>query len=270
MRRPSGLFEPMPRYRLDIEYDGSPYSGWQRQAGQHSVQAAIEQAIRKFSSEEVTLRGAGRTDAGVHALGQVAHVDLARDWPADTVRDAVNAHLHMAGEAVSVLSAAIVAGDFDARFSARARHYLYRIVNRRAPLALDAKKAWWIPKPIDAAAMHEAAQLLVGRHDFTTFRSIQCQAKSPVKTLDRLDVVREGEVIEIRASARSFLHNQVRSMVGSLKRVGEGGWTASDLKAALEAQDRSACGPVAPPDGLYLVTVDYPIAGSSEPSPSTI
>jgi tRNA pseudouridine38-40 synthase len=259
----------VPRYRLDIEYDGSPYSGWQRQAGQHSVQAAIEQALRKFCGEEVTLRGAGRTDAGVHALGQVAHVDLVREWPADTVRDAVNAHLQAAGEAVSVLSAVIAPGDFDARFSARTRHYLYRIVNRRAPLALDARRAWWVPKPIDAIAMQVAAQLLVGKHDFTTFRSIQCQAKSPVKTLDSLEVVRHGDIIDIRASARSFLHNQVRSMVGSLKRVGEGAWAASDLKAALEARDRAACGQVAPPDGLFLVRVDYPAAGSSEPSPST-
>lgn len=258
----------MPRYRLDIEYDGSPYAGWQRQAGQHSVQAAIEQAIKGFSGEEVTIRGAGRTDAGVHAVGQVAHVDLERDWPADTVRDAVNAHLQMAGEAVSVLAATVAVNDFDARFSAVARHYLYRIVNRRAPLALEAKKAWWVPKTIDAEAMHQAAQSLVGKHDFTTFRSIQCQAKSPVKTLDRLDVTRSGDLIEIRASARSFLHNQVRSMVGSLKRVGEGGWSRADLEAALAARDRAACGPVAPPDGLYLIRVDYPVAGSSEPNPS--
>jgi tRNA pseudouridine38-40 synthase len=248
----------MPRFRLDIEYDGSPYAGWQRQAGQHSVQAAIEQAVKGFCGEDVTIRGAGRTDAGVHAAGQVAHLDLARDWPADTVRDAVNAHLTMAGEAVSVLAAAIVPADFDARFSALARHYLYRIVNRRAPLALDAKKAWWVPKTLDAGAMHAAAQRLVGRHDFTTFRSIQCQAKSPVKTLDRLDVTRDGDALEIRASARSFLHNQVRSMVGSLKRVGDGAWSADDMAAALAAQDRAACGPVAPPDGLYLMKVDYP------------
>lgn len=250
----------MPRYRLDIEYDGSAYAGWQRQAGQHSVQAAIEQAITGFCGEQVTIRGAGRTDAGVHARGQVAHVDLVRDWPADTVRDAINAHLQMASETVSVLSASVAAGDFDARFSATGRHYLYRIVNRRAPLALEAKKAWWVPRPLDAEAMHAAAQALVGRHDFTTFRSVQCQAKSPVKTLDRLDVQRDGEAIEIRASARSFLHNQVRSMVGSLKRVGEGAWNAADLAAALAAADRAACGPVAPPDGLYLVKVDYPSA----------
>ena len=247
----------MPRYRLDIEYDGSPYAGWQRQKGQHSVQAALEQAVAAFCGEEVSLRGAGRTDAGVHALEQVAHLDLARDWPADTVRDAVNAHLTSAGETVSVLAATIVPGDFDARFSALRRHYLYRVVNRRAPLALARRQAWWVPKPLDAGAMHEAAQALVGKHDFTTFRSVQCQAKSPVKTLDRLDVARIGEVIEFRATARSFLHNQVRSMVGTLKRVGEGAWSADDVRRALEACDRSACGPVAPPDGLYLVKVDY-------------
>lgn len=247
----------MPRYRLDIEYDGSPYAGWQRQNGQHTVQAALEQAVAAFCGEEVSLRGAGRTDAGVHALGQVAHLDLIRDWPADTVRDAVNAHLTSAGETVSVLAATLVGDDFDARFSALRRHYLYRIVNRRAPLALARRQAWWVPKPLDAEAMHEGAQALVGKHDFTTFRSVQCQAKSPVKTLDRLDVTRVGEAIEFRATARSFLHNQVRSMVGTLKRVGEGAWSAADVKVALEACDRSACGPVAPPDGLYLVKVDY-------------
>ena len=248
----------MPRYRLDIEYDGSAYAGWQRQAGQHSVQQAIETAIHAFCGEQVSIRGAGRTDAGVHALGQVAHVDLAKDWPADTVRDALNAHLGLAGEAVSILSAGNAHDDFDARFSATARHYLYRIVNRRARLAIDSKRAWWVPKPLDADAMAEAALTLLGRHDFTTFRSIHCQAKSPVRTLDRLDVTRDGEDIAIRASARSFLHNQVRSMVGTLKRVGEGAWTAADVKAALDAADRARCGPVAPPDGLYLVKVDYP------------
>jgi tRNA pseudouridine38-40 synthase len=248
----------MPRFRLDIEYDGGPYAGWQRQAGQHSVQAAIEQAVAKFCGEHVSLRGAGRTDAGVHATGQVAHLDLMKNWPPDTVRDAVNAHLRQAGERVSILSVSAVPGDFDARFSAKARHYLYRVANRRAPPALDRGKVWWVPKHLDSAAMHEAAKVLVGRHDFTTFRSAQCQAKSPLRTLDRLDVVRDGDRIEIRASARSFLHNQVRSMVGSLKKVGEGAWTASDLKAALDARDRAACGQVAPPDGLFLVRVDYP------------
>ena len=250
----------MPRYRLDIEYDGGRYAGWQRQAGQASVQGAIEQAIFVFTGEEVTLRGAGRTDAGVHALGQVAHVDLTRDWPPDTVRDAINAHMGMAGETVAIVDAEKAVDDFDARFWATGRHYLYRIVNRRARLALEAGRAWWVPKPLDHEAMHEAAQTLIGRHDFTTFRSVQCQAKSPVKTLDRLDVTRAGEVIEVRASARSFLHNQVRSMVGTLKRAGEGAWTADDVRQALAAADRSRCGQVAPPDGLYLMSVDYPEA----------
>ena len=248
----------MPRFRLDIEYDGSLYAGWQRQADQPSVQQAIEQAIEKFCGEQVSLRGAGRTDAGVHATGQVAHVDLVRAWPDDKVRDAVNAHLQTAKARIAILNAAVVPDNFDARFSAIGRHYLYRIVNRRAPAALDKGKIWWVPKRLDAEAMHEAAKVLLGRHDFTTFRSTQCQADSPVRTLDRLDVNRLGDVIEVRASARSFLHNQVRSMVGSLKRVGEGGWTSADLKAALDARDRAACGQVAPPDGLFLVGVDYP------------
>jgi tRNA pseudouridine38-40 synthase len=248
----------MPRYRLDIEYDGTAYAGWQRQAGQHSVQAAIEQAVQAFCGEAISLRGAGRTDAGVHATGQVAHLDLARDWAADTVRDALNAHLGLAKEAVAILAAAPVDDAFDARFSATGRHYLYRILNRRAPPALEKNRAWWVPKPLDAAAMHEAAQQLVGRHDFTTFRSAHCQAKSPVRTLDRLDVARDGDVIEVRAAARSFLHNQVRSMVGTLKRVGEGAWTAADVAAALAARDRAACAGLATPQGLYLVKVDYP------------
>jgi tRNA pseudouridine38-40 synthase len=247
----------LPRYRLDIEYDGTPYAGWQRQAGQHSVQAALEQAILNFSGETISLRGAGRTDSGVHATGQVAHLDLAKDWPDDTVRDAINAHLKLAGEAVAVTAAAKAADDFDARFSATRRHYLYRILNRRAQPALKKDRAWWVPARLDTEAMHEAAQQLVGRHDFTTFRSTQCQANSPLRTLDRLDVTRSGDLIEVRTSARSFLHNQVRSMVGTLKRVGEGGWTAADVKAALEAKDRAACAGIAPPEGLYLVKVDY-------------
>jgi tRNA pseudouridine38-40 synthase len=248
----------MPRYRLDIEYDGSTYAGWQRQDGPHSVQAAIEQAIESFCGDEIALRGAGRTDAGVHATGQVAHADLTKEWPADTVRDAINAHLQMAGEAVAVLAARPVPDDFDARFSATGREYLYRIINRRAPAALEKNRAWWVPKQLNVEAMQEAALMLVGRHDFTTFRSVQCQASSPVRTLERLDVRRSGELIEIRAAARSFLHNQVRSMVGSLKRVGEGGWTPADVEAALEAKNRAACGAVAPPEGLYLTGVRYP------------
>ncbi|MER9049752.1 tRNA pseudouridine(38-40) synthase TruA [Mesorhizobium sp. M0923] len=251
----------MPRFRLDIEYDGSLFAGWQRQANQPSVQQAIEQAIEKFCGEQVSLRAAGRTDAGVHATAQVAHVDLVKAWPGDKVRDAVNAHLQAAKAHIAILKAAVVPDSFDARFSAIGRHYLYRIVNRRAPAALDKGKIWWVPKQLDAAAMHEAAKVLLGRHDFTTFRSTQCQATSPVRTLDRLDVSRAGDFIEVRASARSFLHNQVRSMVGSLKRVGEGGWAIADLKAALEARDRAACGQVAPPDGLFLVGVDYPTPG---------
>ncbi|MCV0394762.1 MAG: tRNA pseudouridine(38-40) synthase TruA [Rhizobiaceae bacterium] len=247
----------MPRYRLDIEYDGTPYAGWQRQDGQPSVQQAIEDAVEAFCGEAVRLRAAGRTDAGVHATGQVAHLDLGRDWPAETVRNALNAHLGMAGHTVCILAAAIAPEDFDARFSATARHYLYRILNRRAPPALERQRAWWVPKPLDAPRMAQAAATLVGRHDFTTFRSAHCQANSPVRTLDRLDVTRAGDLIEIRASARSFLHNQVRSMVGTLKRAGEGAWSAGDVRAALEARDRSRCAGLAPPEGLYLVRVDY-------------
>jgi tRNA pseudouridine38-40 synthase len=245
----------MPRYRLVIEYDGAPFVGWQVQLNGVSVQGALEAAVTAFCGERVHVQGAGRTDAGVHALGQTAHVDLHRSFAADTVRDAVNAHLRP--YPVTVLTAEPVAADFDARFSARQRHYLYRIVNRRAPLALDAGRAWRVPRRLDVPAMHAAAQLLVGRHDFTTFRAAECQAKSPVKTLDRLDIECTGEEVRIHASARSFLHHQVRSMVGSLVQVGEGRWSAGDLSAALAARDRTACGPVSPPDGLYLVSVDY-------------
>lgn len=245
----------MPRYKLTIEYDGGPYVGWQRQDNGASVQQVIEAAVAAFCGDKATLHGAGRTDAGVHGLGQVAHLDLGNDWPADTVRDAVNAHLRPAP--VAVLAAERVDGTFDARFSATARHYRYRIVNRRAPLTVDRGRAWRVAKPLDVDQMHRAAQQLTGRHDFTTFRSAECQAKSPVKTLDRLDVASHGGAINIHASARSFMHNQVRSIAGSLVQVGLGRWSAQDLKDALDARDRSRCGPVAPPDGLYLLRVDY-------------
>ena len=245
----------MPRYKLTIEYDGGPFVGWQRQENGRSVQQAIEEAIAAFSGETVGLRGAGRTDSGVHALGQVAHVDLAKDWDDDTVRDATNAKLKP--EPVAILSAERVADDFDARFSAVKRHYVYRILNRRAQPAVDAGRVWWVTAPLDADAMHAAAQALVGNHDFTTFRSSECQAKSPVKTLDRLDVSRAGAEVVVRASARSFLHNQVRSMVGALKKVGDGKWRVAAVGEALEAKDRARSGPVAPPEGLYLVRVDY-------------
>jgi tRNA pseudouridine38-40 synthase len=245
----------MPRYKLTIEYDGTPFVGWQVQDDQASVVGAIADAFAKFSGETPKVSGAGRTDAGVHALGQVAHVDLAKDWPIDTIRDALNAQLRP--NPIAILNVERVAPDFDARFSARARHYLYRIVNRRADLALDRDRVWRVVRSLNANAMHEAAQRLVGHHDFTTFRSTECQAKSPVKTLDRLDVSREGDEIRIQTSARSFLHNQVRSMVGSLVQVGEGKWSADDLADALNARDRTRCGPVAPACGLYLVRVDY-------------
>lgn len=245
----------MPRYKLTIEYDGTPFVGWQIQDNGPSVAGAIAEAVEKFSGERADVSGAGRTDAGVHALGQVAHVDLGKDWETDVVRDALNAQLRP--HPVAIIAAEKVPGDFHARFSAKARHYLYRIVNRRADLALDRERVWKVARPLDAAAMHEAAQRLVGRHDFTTFRSAECQAKSPVKTLDRLAATRAGGEIRVTVSARSFLHNQVRSMVGSLAQVGEGRWNADDLENALAAKNRAACGPVAPAVGLYLVRVEY-------------
>jgi tRNA pseudouridine38-40 synthase len=245
----------MPRYKLLIEYDGTPFAGWQLQAAQPTVQGVLAAAVEAFCGEKVSVQGAGRTDAGVHALGQVAHIDLSKEWESDTVRDALTAQLRP--HPVAVLAAERVPHDFDARFSARVRHYLYRIVNRRADLALDRNRAWRVPRPMDAEEMHRAAQGLLGKHDFTTFRAAECQAKSPVKTLDQLDVERTGDEIRISASARSFLHHQVRSMVGSLALVGEGRWSVNDLADALAARDRTACGPIAPPDGLYLVKVDY-------------
>lgn len=245
----------MPRYRITIEYDGTPFVGWQIQPGGNSVQGALEAALARFTAETPRVFGAGRTDAGVHAEGQVAHFDLDRAWDPFRIREAMNFHLKPAP--VAVLACEAAAADFDARFSATRRHYLYRLLVRRAPPALLRNRVWWVPYALDSAAMHAAAQRLVGRHDFTTFRAAACQAKSPVKSLDRLDVMQHGQEIAIRASARSFLHNQVRSMVGTLKLVGEGRWGPDDVARALAAADRKRCGPVAPAAGLYLVSVDY-------------
>jgi len=248
----------MPRYRLTLEYDGAPFAGWQRQENGPSVQAALEEAIYKLAQERVTVTGAGRTDAGVHARGQVAHFDLVKEFSGDTVRDALNAHLRPAP--VAVLEASVASADFHARFSAIARHYEYRMLCRRAPPALDRGHVWHVGRSLDVDAMARAARVLLGTHDFTTFRAVECQAKSPVKSLDRLDVMNQGEEIAFYASARSFLHHQVRSMVGSLKLVGEGKWTDANMARALAARDRAQCGPVAPPDGLTLLKVDYPAA----------
>ena len=245
----------MTRFRLTIEYDGRPFMGWQRQAHGPSVQQAIEEAIQAITHEDVTLHAAGRTDTGVHALAMTAHVDIARPITPHRLADGTNARLRPLP--VAILHAEAVGEDFHARFSCVGRRYLYRIVNRRAPLVLDAGRAWRVPVVLHADAMHRAAQVLVGRHDFTTFRSVQCQADSPVKTLDRLTVRRFGEVIEIEAAARSFLHHQVRSMVGCLQLVGRGKWTKADLKAALNARDRAALGLNAPPEGLYFVEAVY-------------
>jgi tRNA pseudouridine38-40 synthase len=245
----------MPRYKILIEYDGAPFCGWQFQENAPSVQRTIMTAIEAFSGEKVMVQGAGRTDAGVHALGQVAHFDLAKEFAPDKVRDALNHFVRPAP--IAVIEAAVAAPDFHARFSATARHYLYRIICRRAPLALERGHAWHVVHELDAEAMHAAAQSLIGKHDFTTFRAAECQAQSPVKTLDRLSVRRSLDEIDVEASARSFLHHQVRSIVGTLKLVGEGKWRPRDVADALKACDRSRCGPVAPPDGLHLVRVDY-------------
>ncbi|WKW52372.1 tRNA pseudouridine(38-40) synthase TruA [Rhodomicrobium lacus] len=245
----------MPRYKITIEYDGTPFSGWQMQANGPSVQAELARAIMGFTGEQVIPRGAGRTDAGVHARGQVAHFDLDRVWPPATVRDALNFHLRPAP--VVILACEEVDESFDARFSAKARHYLYRIVTRRAPLVLDRDRAWLVGVALDTEAMQKGAGHLLGYHDFTTFRASQCQAKSPLRTLDTLSVWRDGEDVFIATSARSFLHNQVRSIAGSLKLVGEGRWAPDRMLEALEARDRTSCGPVAPACGLYFMAVDY-------------
>jgi len=246
----------MPRYRLTLEYDGTPFAGWQRQADRLSVQQVLEEAIAGFSGETVTTQAAGRTDAGVHALGQVAHFDLARERDANRIREALNYHLKP--HPVAVVESVAVPETFEARFSAVARHYEYRILDRRARPALEENRVWHVPTRLDARAMHEGAQYLIGQHDFSTFRDSQCQAKSPVKTLDRLDVRREADHVVVTASARSFLHHQVRSIVGSLKLVGEGRWGPAMMREILEAADRARCGMLAPAAGLYLTKVDYP------------
>ena len=246
----------MPRYKLVVEYDGTPFTGWQIQANGLSVQQVVEEAVARFAGETIRVHCAGRTDSGVHATHQVIHLDLAKDWPADTVRNATNAHLKKVP--VSVLSVQVVPESFNARISATKRHYVYRILNRRAPPALELNRVWHVPWRLDEAGMHEAAQLLIGQHDFTTFRASECQANSPIRTLDRLDVERLGDEIRVHASARSFLHHQVRSIVGTLERVGAGRWAVADVGAALEARDRTRCGPMAPSAGLYLIGVDYP------------
>lgn len=247
----------MTRYLLTVEYDGRGYVGWQRQDNGPTIQAALEAAVLGFCGEQALVQGSGRTDAGVHALAQAAHVDIARETDAATVRDALNAHLRMAGERISVTTAQAVDDDFHARFSAVERSYLYRILNRRSPPALDAGRVWHVGRPLDAGAMHAAAQRLVGKHDFTTFRASLCQAKSPVKTLTELAVTRDGEEVHIRARAPSFLHHQIRNFAGTLEFVGNGKWTADDVSSALAARDRARGGPTAPPDGLYLTAVRF-------------
>ncbi len=246
----------MPRYRLTIEYDGGPFVGFQAQAELPSVQAALETALTAFSGETARVQGAGRTDTGVHALGQVIHLDLAKAWPPEVVMNALNAHL--APAPIAVIGASLADDAFHARFSAVGRRYLYRILDRPARPALDAGRVWWLKGPLDADAIHAAGQALVGRHDFTTFRDAACQAASPVKTLDEVRVWREGQELRLAFAARSFLHRQVRSMVGSLAQVGLGRWPPQAMAEALAARDRARCGPVAPAAGLYLVAVDYP------------
>ncbi|MBC6403260.1 MAG: tRNA pseudouridine(38-40) synthase TruA [Hyphomonadaceae bacterium] len=245
----------MPRFKITIEYDGRPYSGWQRQDHAPSVQGAIEAAIKKLVGADTTLHAAGRTDAGVHALGQVAHFDTAKQWRPDQVQDALNYHL--GDHPVSILKAEAVDAEFHARFDAVERSYLYRILPRRARLALDRGRVWRVPCKIDVEAMHAAAQTLVGEHDFTTFRDTQCQAKSPVRRLEDIRVITAADEVRIHVRARSFLHKQVRSIAGTLTEVGRGNRMVEDVKKALDARDRKACGSVAPPDGLYLLSVSY-------------
>lgn len=245
----------MQRYRIEVEFNGRDLVGWQRQANGLSAQEALEIAIERFSGERVTVHGAGRTDSGVHGLAMTAHFDLMKQARPDTVRDAVNFHLRP--HRIAVVRVTPVDQDFHARFSAERRHYLYRILNRRSPPALEKGRVWHVPQPLDAGRMAEAAAVLTGRHDFESFRSSQCQADHALRTLDQLDVLREGAEIRIRTTARSYLHNQVRIMVGTLKLVGEQKWTPADVEAALQACDRTAAGPTAPAAGLYFVAADY-------------
>jgi len=245
----------MSRWKLTIEHDGRPYVGWQRQANGASVQQEIEEAISRFSGETVRLHAAGRTDAGVHALGQVAHFDLERPTEAKTVREALNHYLRP--QPISIVSAEEADPHFHARMSARRRRYRYIVLNREARPALDIGRAWHVPYRLDIAAMGEGASHLIGKHDFSSFRASECQAKSPIKTLDQLDIVEDGAYLKFEVSARSFLHHQVRNMVGTLALVGRGKWTPAQVAQALAARDRTAGGPTAPPDGLYLVGVDY-------------
>ena len=245
----------MPRYKLTIEYDGAGFLGWQMQPNGTTIQGVLEAALERLHGQPITVHGAGRTDTGVHALGQIAHFDSPKTWDTFTLCNAINGNVRP--HAVSVLAVEVMPDTFQARFSATGRRYLYRILNRRAPATIDLQKVWHVPVALDVDAMHEAAQHLVGQHDFTTFRAAECQAKSPMKTLNRLDVMRFDEMVEIRAEARSFLHHQVRSMVGSLVQVGTGKWHPLEMKRVLDARDRARCGPVCPPDGLFLVEVVY-------------
>ena len=245
----------MTRWKITIEYHGGRFSGWQRQASGETVQQHIEEAIEKLCGHPVRITGAGRTDAGVHALGQVAHFDLERPTPDWVMQDALNAHLREVP--ISIIKAETVPGGFDARLKAIRRHYLYKILNRRPPAAVEEGFVWHVSKPLDEAAMHEAAQLLVGQHDFTSFRASECQARSPVKTISRIDVIRDGDHVAVAVTAPSFLHHQVRNMVGTLKLVGEGAWDADRVTMALEARQRSSGGPTAPACGLYFVGVEY-------------
>ncbi|MGC2854585.1 tRNA pseudouridine(38-40) synthase TruA [Novispirillum sp. DQ9] len=245
----------MPRYKLTIEYDGGPFVGWQRQDNGPSVQQALEEAAFRYSGQAVVAHASGRTDAGVHALGQVAHIDVARGDRAEKVRDALNAHLRPLP--VAIVIAEEVDDEFHARFSCRERSYIYRVLNRRSPPALESGRVWWVSRPLDAEAMHAAAQELVGSHDFTSFRAKECQANSPLKTLDELVVTRRGEEIEIYARARSFLHHQVRNMVGTLAVAGQGKWSPADVRRILAARDRAQAGQTAPACGLYFLRAEY-------------